>query len=248
MQILLLDIETSPTVAYVWGTRLFNAFIDDKMIVEPTRILCWAAKWLGNLTIYSAGEWHGRKTMLKALHKLVSEADVVVTHNGKRFDIPHINREFLLAGMPPPPPYKQVDTKEVVKRTFKFDHNGLDPLVRQLDLGQKMETGGIELWKKVLAGDKEAQTIMRDYNIQDVVILEKLYTKIRPWIEKHPNHGAYDEKQCCPKCGSTSFQRRGTAITNIARYVRYQCKACGGWFRSSINLRPSGDKTRNVQP
>lgn len=245
MKILLLDIETSPLIAYAW--RTFKEYIAPGNIIEPVKLLCVTAKWYGDPQMYFAATWDGHKTMLKQLHKLVNEADVVVHYNGLKFDMPHINREFLEHGFTPPSPYKQVDLFQVMRRTFRFESNKMGYITDRLDLGQK---GGTDftLWKRVMAKDPDAYLEMQTYNQQDVVLLEELYTKLRPWIEKHPNYGAFNDTQCCPKCGSTSFQRRGTAVTNIARYVRYQCKSCGGWFRSSINLRPSGDKTRNVNP
>ena len=39
------DIETSPHLAYTYN--LYNADIRPDMIVEPSRMLCWAGMWLG---------------------------------------------------------------------------------------------------------------------------------------------------------------------------------------------------------
>ena len=46
MNILLLDIETSPVVAWVWGLRDQNVGLN--MIKEDWYVLSWAAKWLGD--------------------------------------------------------------------------------------------------------------------------------------------------------------------------------------------------------
>ena len=45
MRILLVDIETSPTSAAVWG--LYGVNISINQIIKPGRTLCAAMKWLG---------------------------------------------------------------------------------------------------------------------------------------------------------------------------------------------------------
>src|SRR5450759_3734245 len=95
LRILCLDIETAPNTAFVWG--LFKENIPLARLVETGYVLCWAAKWYGDSKIYhmNLGECTPRN-MLKEIHKLLGEADAVVHYNGKNFDIPTLNKEFLL--------------------------------------------------------------------------------------------------------------------------------------------------------
>jgi hypothetical protein len=55
---------------------------------------------------------------------------------------------------------------------------------------------------------------MRRYNIRDVVALEPLYLKLRPWIEGHPNVAVYSDSDevACPKCGSTKLKLNGSGV------------------------------------
>ena len=46
MKILLLDIETAPNLAHVWG--LWNQNVGITQIVTAGYTLCWSAKWLGS--------------------------------------------------------------------------------------------------------------------------------------------------------------------------------------------------------
>ena len=55
-KILLLDIETAPSIAYVW--RLFDENISVDQIISPTRMICWASKWYGQKDISFASEWN----------------------------------------------------------------------------------------------------------------------------------------------------------------------------------------------
>ena len=79
-----------------------------------------------------------------------------------------------------------------------------------------------------------------DTTIRDVIATELVYLKLLPWIDNHPNVGAYEPstEAVCPKCGSDNLQRRGTSILQQGRYPRYQCQACGGWSRGKDLLMP----------
>lgn len=166
------------------------------------------------------------------MHKLLEEADAVVHYHGTKFDIPVLNREFLLHGLKPPAPYKQIDLLKTTRNQFKFASNRLDYVCESLGLGSKHKHEGHTLWIKCMAGDKKAWKEMEEYNVNDVLLLEKLYDRIKPWIKNHANYSIYVDKVVCPNCGSNSFQRRGFSYTSAQRYRRFVCKSCGNWFRS----------------
>lgn len=232
MRILLLDIETAPNLAYVWG--LWDQNVATSQIVNSGYVLCWSAKWLDDPEVmFDSVHKSGEERMLKRIHKLLHESDVVVTHNGIKFDLPTLNKEFILQGMNPPSPYKQVDTLMTCRKMFRFPSNKLDYVAQSMGLGNKVKHSGFELWVNCMKGDKEAWGEMETYNRQDVVLLESLYKKLLPWIPNHPNASTYDQIECCPNCGSTHYQGRGKAITRTQTYKRYQCKSCGHWFRGA---------------
>ena len=238
MRILLLDIETAPNKVYSWG--LWDQNIATNQVQETSYILCWAAKWYGEKQIhFDSVRRSGQRNMLGRMHKMLDEADIVVHYNGLKFDIPTLNKEFISLGFAPPAPYKQVDCLKEVKRMFRFQSNKLDFVSQALEIGAKVQHEGFELWVKCMDGDEAAWKRMEKYNRGDVKILETLYTRLRPWIDKHPNSGAFEDIPCCPKCGSEKYQHRGYAVTQMMKYPRYQCQSCGGWFRGnkSISLR-----------
>lgn len=223
-KILLLDIETAPATAYVW--KLFDENIGLDQLINPSRMLCWAAKWY-------RGEWHvadergNRLAMLKALHVLLSEADAVVTYNGDRFDLPKINGEFVAAGLHPVPPIPSIDLYKTVKH-LGYQSGKLLFVAKHLGIGEKVSTGGFKLWADVMTGDEKAWAKMLRYNKQDVALLERLYTKLRPYIKTHPRLHARHER--CPACGSSKVQRRGNRRTKAFTIERLNCQECGSWF------------------
>jgi DNA polymerase elongation subunit (family B) len=166
----------------------------------------------------------------------MDEADAVVTYNGNRFDIPTLQREFLLSGLPPPSPSKSIDLYRTVKRQFRFASNKLDFVCQQLGLGSKTHHKGMDLWTGVEAGDAASRKTMTTYNKQDVFLLEKLYNRLLPWIPNHPNVSLYNNltEKACTNCGSVNVQKRGLSHSKIATYQRYQCSDCGGWSRERV--------------
>lgn len=241
MRIGLLDIETAPLKGYFW--RVWKENIAPSQLLDEWYILTWAGKWLDEDEVYyDSVHLHGDHTddgpILDSIHNFLDAADIIVAHNGDRFDIPKINARFLQGGYIPPSPYKQIDTFKVAKRQFAFTSNRLDAIARYLGLGEKLSTGGFELWKRCLDGDEEAFETMVEYNIQDVYLLEEVYKRMRPWIPNHPNVGNLsDQPHVCPKCGSSHVQKRGYSYTQVGRYQRYQCMSCGGWSRERITDR-----------
>lgn len=240
-KILIYDIETSPIVGYTWGTWQQDVI----EVLQDWQILCFAYKWYGEKRThviaqddyrdYKPGELDDTN-VTRELRRLFNEADVVVAHNGNKFDQKKSQARMMLRGLEPPSPYKQIDTKVVAKRYAALTSNKLDDLGTYFGLGNKVQTGGFKLWTGCMAGDKKAWKKMKKYNKQDVVLLEKVYEKLRPWMANHPamnievgNEGA------CPKCGVKGrMQRRGFSTTKTNKYQQYQCMACGGWSRRRL--------------
>jgi DNA polymerase elongation subunit (family B)/rubredoxin len=238
VKLLMLDIETAPHLAAVWGLWGENIPID--RLLKPGYTLCWAAKWHGEKEVHFDSTLSGHRKMIRGVHKLLAEADAVCHYNGLKFDIPTLNKEFLLLGLKPPAPYKNIDLYTVVKRRFRMASNKLDFVAQQLELGEKVKHRGFQLWLDCMNKKPEAMQEMETYNRQDVVLLERVYDYLLPWIPSHPNRSVYDGHSCCPNCGSEKSQARGYAVANTIRYQRFQCQDCGTWYR-----KPNGEATRD---
>ena len=254
-KILLFDIENSPNSAYVWG--LWEQTISNDMVQNPWYMLCWSAKWLGEKKIYSSAlvdfpkdykkDPENDKNVLQALWKLLDEADVVIAHNAVKFDVRKSNARFIMNGITPPSPYKIVDTLQAARRYFFFTSNKLNNLGQYLGVGEKVETGGFKLWQECMRGNKKAWKKMVRYCKNDVVLLEKIYLKLRPYISNHPNVGVYinSDDLICPKCGSKDVRKEGFVYTNVCKYQQFSCKTCGGWSRGRKNLKEQKTQVTN---
>ena len=233
MRTLLLDIETSPNTAFVWG--LWEQNISHDQVKETSSILCWSAKWLHEKTVMFQSVQHTPiKKMLAGIHKLLGQADVVVHYNGGKFDMPVLNKEFVKASFPPPPSTQQIDLYRVVKRVFRFESNKLDAVCQALGLSKKVKHQGFGMWVGCMEGDKACWKEMEQYNRNDVVILEQLYHRLLPWLPTRPHAGLINGKaDACPACGVTGkLQSRGVLAARTAVYQRFHCTACGAWCRA----------------
>lgn len=236
-KILMIDIETAPATAWVWG--LFKQNIGINQIAQAGRTICFAAKWYDKRSTAFAAEWTDtHQNMVQRAWELLDEADIVCHYNGTKFDVPTLNREFVMYNMPPPSPYKQIDLLTTVRRQFRFQSNKLDFVCQQLGIGGKADTGGFELWKDVMDGNVPAQKKMARYNKKDVHLLEKLYNTLLPWLVRSPNLGVYVDSSSpvCTKCGSEHLTKRGYVHLQAGKYQRYVCEDCGGWSRAAENV------------
>ncbi|MEK7111947.1 MAG: ribonuclease H-like domain-containing protein [Patescibacteria group bacterium] len=241
-KILLFDIETSPLLAYVWGMYEQNVI----KVVRPWYFLCFAYKWLGegstkvialpDFKLYSKAKYDDYE-VVKKLRELLDQADIVIAHNGDKFDIKKFNTRCLEQGIDLPSPFRTIDTLKVARSRFSFTSNKLDSLGEALDVGRKVKTGGFELWDGCINGDERSWRLMKKYNKQDVDLLEKVYLKLRPTMLNHPNVSVYNDdiNLACPNCGLSDYQKRGYRQTNSYWYNRYQC-TCGAWFNGKQSL------------
>lgn len=250
-KILLLDIETAPMLGYVWSLWENNVALNQ--LKQDWHVLSWAAKWLDdapNKTMYQ--DQRGKKDIsddsgiLKGIWRLLDEADIIITQNGKAFDQKKLNARFILNGMKPPSSYRHIDTRQIAKRHFAFTSNKLEYMTDKLNTKYKKlkhsEFGGFELWTQCLANNPRAWREMERYNKYDVLSLEELYKKLAPWdnsIDFNVYHDAY-HAEC--SCGSKDFQRRGFFYTSTGKYQRYSCSDCGLQTRDTKNMLDSVKK------
>lgn len=242
-RILVFDIETAPNLAHVW--RFFKEHVSADQLLKDGYILSYAAKWLGSDEVfYEETRTENDKPLVRKLAKLLEEADIVIGHNGDRFDLGWVKFRAAIHGIQPWSPVKIVDTFKIARKEFYSPSYRLEYLARIFKCTPKLshkKFPGHKLWVGcVVDKDEEAWAEMKEYNIQDVLTLEELYYKMRPYMTQHPNMGVYIEsdKPVCSRCGSENMAKDGFHYTNTGKYQQYRCKdkGCGGWARSRISI------------
>jgi len=236
----LYDIETSPRLVWVWDEYEQNVI----QVEQESYILCFSYKLLGekkthvvslnDFPLYKKDKKNDRE-LVKKLHEIQDSSDVVIGHNSDRFDNKWSNRQFLKHGLGPVAPFQSIDTLKLARRFFRFHSNALGKLGVFLGVGNKVSHQGVSMWFKVMEGDKKAWKEMKKYAKQDVVLLERVYLKLRPWMKDNVYYNESFCNRCEGELNKRGFQESKSGMT----YQRYQCKSCDGWSRSRIGERTS---------
>jgi hypothetical protein len=247
MKILYWDIETAPMVVATWG--LFNQNIGYDAIIKDWYMICAAWRWHGTKKIETVSLLDDSERfaldisddyeVTRKLHEVLSEADVLVGHNGDAFDLKKFNARAIYHGFDPLPPIATVDTLKVARKHFKISSNRLDYLGTFLKCGAKVSTPK-GLWMRALKGEKAAIKTMVKYNKGDIVLLQNVYDKLLPFINNHPNYNLFSDnlEPVCPKCGSFNMTKQGTRVaTRLGKRQQFKCSDCGGWATGEVTER-----------
>ena len=146
------------------------AFVD----IETTGISRWSDE-ITIIGIYDGSTSHlyvNGKNLHEANAKL-NEFDIVVTFNGKQFDIPFIEQHFSCTY-----DFVHLDLRYMLKE-LGFQ-GGLKNIEHQLGIKRDSDLQGVDgfeavnLWYKYKRGDSQALTKLLKYNEQDIVNLKSL--------------------------------------------------------------------------
>ena len=240
MKVMTFDIETTPCIGYFWRPG-YNLNITHDAIIEDAKIICISYKFLDEKKVNNLHfdiKKQCDKQLMKKFAKEFNKADLLVAHNGKKFDLPWIHARAIkhdvhLNDVP------MLDTLQKVRQKFKFASNRLDYITQHLGIAGKMSTGGFDLWKRVMDGDKKALKKMCKYCDQDVKILEELYKKIAPRISHPVSMSIFkDNTLVCanPACGSCNLQKMGYNYSKTGKKQRFRCLDCGKTQSTGANL------------
>lgn len=229
------DIETSP-VENLRFQKDHSPYISPDSILNDSYMISAAWKTIGDSTVHSVVSnkvWDDFK-VVNTLRKALIKADVLCGHNIDKFDLKYLNARLMYHGLPPLPLIPTIDTLKEVKRVASFTSHKLDYLSYLL-FGEKKHHVTFGLWKDIILGDKQSLIKMVAYNKKDVVLTEKLYNRIKPYMKNHPHIGVMqgkDRRVSCNKCGSTNVKRNGVRITASGlKRQEIQCQDCGGYHR-----------------
>lgn len=235
----------SPNLGWFYGQYEVNPV----KIENPPILLSVSWKWLGDkgrpkcLTINDCAtvDPYDDSLLVRELWKLIDEAEIIVAHN-LAFDEKMSNAFFLRHGLPAPSWYKGFCTLKTARRYFKLDNNKLDYLGKLLcgNTGKTAITHA-DVWYDMLHGNKQekrkASDLMKEYNIVDVELLEKIYNRLLPFANNHPNMAlAIGNEDVCPRCGfHADFKIKAYRKTQAGvNAIQYQCKHCHGYVTRKL--------------
>jgi len=236
-KVLIYDIETSPMQAWVWriGSKIN---ISPDAIHRTSDIICICYKWLGERETHSL-DWGLHKqdsaAMLQKFATLLAKADVVLAHNGDRFDVKHINTQRLLKGQKPLNWPTSEDTLKMLRQHFAFPSFKLDYLAKALT-GSGKDKMELQDWIDIVEEENaEKLEKMIKYCKKDVKKLEAVFRKTQPFLTLRAHRGIikHGDSQSCQSCGSFDLRKEGFRYTNAGRYQRYRCRTCFLTFKGT---------------
>ncbi len=238
-----LDIETKPIKAWVW--KVWDTNVENKMIIEDWSVLSWAWKWIGSPDVFYQDlsentDYTKDELIIRGVWELLNECDVVITQNGKKFDIKKLNTKFEEYGLPPPKTYRHIDTLQIKKKNFGLTSNKLEFSTNKFNSKYKKlkheEFSGNDLWLECLKGNKRAWEVFKEYNIHDVLATEELYINTLMKWDNTINWAVYTGiANSCPNCGNDEIDEIDIVYTKIGAFQQYRCKRCGSLSTSKNN-------------
>lgn len=153
----------------------------------------------GKVTILRADEyptWDTTRScdapLCRDLYKILQKYDIIVAHNGARFDVPFMMARFLKWGIKWQQP-KIVDPVRLSRRYLKLGSNSLKSVTHHFGIDGKTECLGDE-WMEAKfdrgRNNKKAMDYVVDHCVADVDILEKITLKLKHLAPKISNFGS----------------------------------------------------------
>lgn len=213
------------------------------MKADINSILCFGYQILGekakNVSVWDFPQ-RKRKDLnddyavCKAAYEILKDADAIITHNGKNFDLPFLKTRLKKNKLPAlPPRIVHIDTKEIAAREYSLFSNRLSDLAEFLGVGSKLSTSGKKLWTRIFNGDKKAEHEMDRYNIRDVSVTTKCALAMRDITSIWPNHNIDSKIPVCRACNSKRLNKHGYLYTATTKRQRYECLDCGTYMTAS---------------
>lgn len=170
------------------------------------------------------------KFLVYKLRELIDGCDIIVGHNSDHFDIKKINSRALYHKFAPLPIKQTADTLKIARKRFKLTSNKLVYLCKYLGVTNKGESPD---WIKVMEGDPNELSVMREYNRLDVIATREAFKVLRGWDPAGYDLNVYNMAAplYCPKCGSLETRKDGFRHYRTGKKQCYRCNSCGSYFQ-----------------
>ena len=184
--------------------------------------------------------------------RAIEKSDLIISFNGKKFDVPLLKTRALLHGLPPIKFPPHLDLMQEAKRNFRFPSNSMQNISLYLGEHGKLATSGRNLWERCYhfqnyddCNDALAQ--MLEYGLRDIDATRDLHKRLQGWFKSPVNIGLITKEingvntkdnhdLLCPHCSSKDVDKIGSkAYTSVSSFNIYRCgnSACRGLSRDN---------------
>lgn len=165
-------------------------------------ILCAVVKMYGpdERKVFRADEYEPWKRgvraddgpLLRDILACLEDCDILIAHNGLRFDLPFLRTRAVVHGLPPVNFQKIIDPVQLARQHFRFSGNSLQSISNLI--GTKSEKTPLtpQTWQRAsLNGDPDAMEEIVTHCIADVDVLEEICWKLRGYVKQINNAGSF---------------------------------------------------------
>ena len=175
-------------------------------------ILCIGYKWLGHPKVHvptildhAKGGMLDDKGLVKAFSAVWNSSDYAIGHYSQRFDLPMITTKLVKYDLPPLAPIPHIDTWRIARRELKMHSNRLAALAEYFGCESQKTPITFDDWLHAAHGDKKALKAVVEHCRLDVLVLEEVFLKLRPWAREEPVRQLFvEDSPKRPTCSSRS--------------------------------------------
>jgi hypothetical protein len=249
-KVLFLDEEISKTIYATYPSKK-PQYMKSEDIIQDWFMICAAWKWKGSSKINSVSLIDDMKRyknnpfddyhVVKTLHEVISEADVLVGHNMERFDWLKFMERSICHKLEPIDKPKIVDTMKMAQKAG-FSYKSLAYVSKRLKTTEKAKHDGNDMWIDIVRGRAEGRIKeCVKYCKGDIKPCEDLYDRLSPYMPSQmlPNANLWRGEGivCCTHCGSTDYVHKGHRYSNISKRKRYRCNECKRFFCDGKSIK-----------
>ena len=118
-----------------------------------------------------------------AIRNELAQYDVLVSWNGKRFDIPYLNARLFYHNLPPLDRVKHVDLMYTARYRMHLSNARLETVAMHLSTKARKTRLDPAYWIRAVGGDAKAMQYIVDHCIADVELLEECFEKLKSQID-----------------------------------------------------------------
>ncbi len=171
-RIVILDIETTSLEADA-GTLVSAGLMSD----------------VGRGEYLEAKRTSDEKPLLLQLLKRLERYDVMVTWNGRSFDIPFLTTRLMKHDLDPRPILRKshIDLADVVKSRLRLTFTYLDHVCDFFQIDRKKGPMGLDvphLYVRALEGDSKALLSIREHCLDDLRATRQVFLRLKPLVEQ----------------------------------------------------------------
>jgi uncharacterized protein YprB with RNaseH-like and TPR domain len=140
---------------------------------------------------WDSGKRGNDKETVKQVVAILKDHDVLVAHNGNRFDVPFLRTRLLRWDLARLPDIKLVDPCYIAFRKFRLRNNSLGVVADHVGVKDRKTPLDMSVWgDAILNGSRRAMNKIVEHCIADIKVLGGVLTAVKPYIKLLDDRGS----------------------------------------------------------